>query len=126
MAETAPLTRRDLEERIVILAWKDDGFRKKFLADPKKEFEEKLGTRLPAALKMTAHQEDENHLHFVIPAKPGIKMDELSDADLEKVAGGVDLIVTATVIGISAVLSAAGSAAAAVTHDKSPIPAPKW
>jgi hypothetical protein len=63
--------------RAVALAWKDDEFRAKFLGDPKAQFEEKPGTKLPAALVMTAHAEDENHLHFVIPARP--KREPLSD-----------------------------------------------
>jgi hypothetical protein len=33
--------------RAVALAWKDDEFRAKFLADPKAQFEEKLGTSCP-------------------------------------------------------------------------------
>jgi hypothetical protein len=99
----APLDRRRIEQKIAALAWKDDDFRKKFLADPKKQFEERIGTKLPADLRMTAYQEDENHLHFVIPAKPKGDLGQLSDADLEKVAGGVDVvigtIVTALVAG---------------------------
>jgi hypothetical protein len=46
---------------------------------------------LPANLKIAAYEESENHLHFVIPAKPK-GAEELSDADLEKVAGGIDVI----------------------------------
>jgi hypothetical protein len=75
----APLTRRDLEAKIVALAWKDDEFRSKFLADPKGQFEENLGVKLPASMAITAHAEDENHLHFVIPATPKENLDELSE-----------------------------------------------
>ena len=89
----APLTRRDLEAKIVALAWQDEDFRRKFVADPKAQFEERLGTKLPASLKMTAHEENENSLHFVIPAKPKTTA-ELSDEDLEKVAGGTDVILS--------------------------------
>jgi hypothetical protein len=60
-------------------AWKDDEFRAKFPANPKAQFEEKLGTNLPASLVMTAPAEDENHLHLVIPARPKENLDELSD-----------------------------------------------
>jgi hypothetical protein len=83
----------------------DDDFRQKFVADPKRQFEERLGTKLPAALKMSAWQEDENHLHFVIPAKPKGNLGELSDDDLEKVAGGVDIL-TGIAIGLASVLMA--------------------
>jgi hypothetical protein len=105
------MTRRQIEEKIVALAWKDDGFRKRFLADPKREFETHLGTALPATLKISAYAEDDNHLHFVIPAKPG-STSELSDADLEKVAGGIDVIVSGAVLAIAAISGVAGSAVA--------------
>jgi hypothetical protein len=127
-ADQKTLSRRQVEEKIAVLAWKDEGFRKAFLADPKKQFEEKLGTKLPAELKITAWAEDDNHLHFVIPAKPA-KAGELSDEDLEKVAGGMDLVMaTAAVVVVTGLVSgAAVSAGAVVTHDKSPVPVPsKW
>src|SRR5262249_20907011 len=110
----APLTRKDVEARIVALAWKDDDFRRKFLADPKGQFEERLGTKLPASLKMTAHAEDENSLHFVIPMKPQATLGELTDEDLEKIAGGTDvMVVTITVAaGISVGAGVFGAAVA--------------
>jgi hypothetical protein len=103
----APLTRRDIEAKIVALAWQDDDFRRKFVADPKGQFEERLGTNLPASLKMTVHEEGENSLHFVIPAKPKTSA-ELSDEDLEKVAGGTDVILTvAASVALYTVVTAA-------------------
>jgi len=103
----APLTRKDIEAKIVALAWQDDDFRNKFVADPKGQFEERLGTKLPGALKMTVHEENENSLHFVIPTKPKAAA-ELSDEELERVAGGTDLITTIGVAVASVVLTAAG------------------
>src|SRR5262249_7437947 len=73
-----------------------DEFRRKFVADPKGQFEEKLGTQMPASLKMTVHEEDENSLHFVIPMKPKADVGELSDEDLEQVAGGTAAVSVAT------------------------------
>jgi hypothetical protein len=93
-ASGTPLSRKDLETKIVARAWQDDAFRQKFVSDPKSQFEERLGHKLPAALKMTVHEEDENNVHFVIPMKPKVALDELSDAELEKVAGGTDVLVT--------------------------------
>src|SRR5258708_4447364 len=116
-----PMTRKDLEAKIVALAWQDDEFRHKFVTDPKGQFEEKLGTRLPESLKMTVHEEDENSLHFVIPMRPKANIAELSDEDLEKVAGGTDVAITAAVIGaVTATVAAtiggvAATAAAGVT-----------
>jgi hypothetical protein len=113
------MSRREIEEKIVALAWRDDDFRQKFLADPKRQFEEKLDIKLPASLRMTAYAEDANHLHFVIPAKPaGIK--ELSDEELEKVAGGVTpaMIVTLASVSLAAIATATVSNAAGGAWDK--------
>jgi hypothetical protein len=96
---TRPLTRRDIEARIVALAWQDEDFRHAFVSDPKRQFEERLGVKLPESLRMTVHEESETSLHFVIPAKPASDLDELSDEDLEKVAGGTDVTVVFTIIG---------------------------
>jgi hypothetical protein len=55
MAEQeAMMSRREIEEKIVALAWRDDDFRRAFLADPKGQFEERLGTKLPESLRIAA------------------------------------------------------------------------
>jgi hypothetical protein len=112
---SAPMTRRDLEAKIVARAWSDDDFKAKFLADPKAMFEEHLGTKLPETLTMTAHEETADAIHFVIPAKPQIDLDELSDEDLERVAGGVDVVITMLGAGLvcTAVVSFVGGGAMA-------------
>jgi hypothetical protein len=98
--EASPLTRRDIEAKIIALAWQDDEFRQKFVSDPKGQFEERLGTKLPESLEMTVHEEDENSLHFVIPLKPKANLAELSDEELEKVAGGTDIITTISIVSV--------------------------
>jgi hypothetical protein len=117
-AANQTLSRREIEEKIVALAWKDDAFRRSFVADPKGQFEKHLGVKLPAALKMSVHEEDGSHLYFVIPAKPKMNVDELSDADLEKVAGGVDAIITviATAAISGAIIGTAGGTAVSVVR----------
>jgi hypothetical protein len=113
MADAAPMSRREIQEKIVALAWKDEAFRRSFVADPKAAFERKLKTKLPPDLKITAHEEDDNHLYFVIPANPKVNVGELSDEDLEKIAGGVDAVTT-VVISIGVIAAAAGSAIGSV------------
>jgi hypothetical protein len=83
-------TRKDLEQAIIKKAIMDATFRKELLASPKTALEtvlseEKPGSRLPANLDVKAFQEPENALYFVIPHVPS----ELSDAQLDHVAGGV-------------------------------------
>jgi hypothetical protein len=117
----APLTRRDIEAKIVALAWQDEAFRAKFVADPKGQFEERLGTKLPDSLNLTVHQEDENSLHFVIPMKPRENLGELSDEELEKVAGGTDVVV-----GTPLIIFMTISVAVSVTAGVSAATAPHW
>ncbi|HEX5454142.1 MAG TPA: NHLP leader peptide family RiPP precursor [Stellaceae bacterium] len=114
----SPLTRQDIEAKIVALAWQDDEFRKKFLADPKGQFEAHLGTKLPDGLKITAHQEDENQLHFVIPVKPKANLDELSDDDLEKVAGGIDGVILTLAVASAVAWGAGGGVVSALATEK--------
>ena len=118
MAEEAmkaqPLSRRELEEKIVARAWTDDEFRRKFVADPKGQFEARLGTRLPDSLKMTVHEETPDSLHFVIPQKPPQNLDELSDEDLERVAGGATPLIIYT-IGQTIVVSLMSASLASAT-----------
>jgi len=56
---------------------------------------------------MSVHEEDANSLHFVIPMKPQANLEELSDEELEKVAGGTDIGVTIS-ISVAVALSIAG------------------
>ena len=110
--------RQDIEAKIVALGWRDEDFRRKFLADPKGQFEQKLGINLSANLNITAHQEDENHLHFVIPLKPNANLDELSDEDLEKVAGGIDAVILTLAAGAAVAWGAGGSAISVLATEK--------
>ncbi len=89
------LNRQEMESLIVQRAWKDDAFRDEFIADPKATIEKYSGQKLPAEVTILAHPEDDKTIHFVIPPKPA-NADELSDEDLEKVAGGIDIIVGLT------------------------------
>jgi len=105
---TAPMTRRELETKIIVKAWEDEAFRSRFLADPKAVFEERLGIELPDALTITAHAEDAEHLHFVIPTKPDMDLDELSDEDLERIAGGTAAL-TGVVMVVASIASVVGT-----------------
>lgn len=80
-------TRRDLETALIEKCWKDPEFKKKVVSDPKRMFEQHTGQKLPEQMKIFIHEEDANTLHFSIPPAPA-KLAELSDEQLEKVAGG--------------------------------------
>lgn len=105
-------TRQQMEAMIVKRAWTDDAFKAEFLADPKATIEKYAEQSLPATLAIHAHAEDETTVHIVIPAKPA-DSGELSEDDLEKVAGGIDVATVGIIAGIISV-AAAGVTAASI------------
>jgi hypothetical protein len=92
MAEAGPaLSRHDLEAKIVKRCWQDEGFCKEFTSDPTGSFVKYLKipeTELP---KIVIHEESVGSWHIVLPATPG-NAAELSEADLERIAGGTTSI----------------------------------
>src|SRR5215472_13986621 len=83
-------TRQQLESALIQKCWKDPAFRKEVVSDPKGMLEKHIGQKLPEQVKIFIHEEDANTLHLSIPPAPA-NVTELSDADLEKVAGGTDV-----------------------------------
>jgi hypothetical protein len=69
--------------QIVAKSWADEAFKKKLLADPAGTLKAE-GVDLPAGMKVHAVENTSKVFNLVLPAKPTT----LSDADLEKVAGG--------------------------------------
>ena len=112
-AAAEPLTKRVLENSLIEKCWKDQKFREDVLKDPKGMFEAYLGKSLPPDFKVIIHEEDANTLHLAIPPAPS-NVTELSDEELEKVAGGTEVIcfvtVLATVVTGSIVIGGVGGA----------------
>jgi hypothetical protein len=103
--QAAALTRHDLEAKIVKRCWEDEGFRREFTADPAGVFVKYLQVPAGSLPKITIHQETPGSWHIVLPAKPP-HTDELTEADLERVAGGttptISLVLSTGVsVGIS-------------------------
>ena len=115
MSTAAALNRQDVEALIVKRAWQDEAFRAEFLADAKGTIEKYSGQKLPPELKVVALAEDDKTIHFVIPPKPA-NADELSDEDLEKIAGGVDAITGIIVATFVAVMTSTLVAVKATTN----------
>jgi hypothetical protein len=95
--ETQAATRRDLETALIEKCWKDPEFKKAVVSDPKGMLERHTGQKLPPQMKIIIHEEDANTLHLSIPPAPG-NVTELSDEDLEKVAGGTEIVAAALLI----------------------------
>jgi hypothetical protein len=114
MMEAQALTRRDLETALIEKCWKDSDFKKAVLSDPKGMLERHIGQKLPTQLSIVIHEEDANTLHFSIPPAPS-NLTELSDDDLEKVAGGTDVLLITVATAAAGIFSATIVGEAAVT-----------
>jgi Nitrile hydratase, alpha chain len=79
-----------MERKLVQRGLEDENFRQRLIEDPRGAIEEELGTRLPEELQVVAVEETADTIYLVLP--PGrsgdIQAEELSDRDLEGVAGG--------------------------------------
>ena len=116
-AGAAPsMTKRDLEVALVEKCWKDPEFKKQILADPKGMLERHLGKQLPGDLKIFVHEENAETLHFSLPPAP-TNATELSDEDLEKVAGGTEFFLVLP-IAFGVVTAVSGIAGGAIATAK--------
>jgi hypothetical protein len=89
MAESAGGDRGAIEQRIVQRSLEDGAFRRSLLEDPRAAIERELNTRLPAGVEIRAVEETPDTVYLVLPGRPtDAESGELSDRDLESVAGG--------------------------------------
>jgi hypothetical protein len=67
----------------------DESFRRRLLEDPKGAVEQEFGSRLPESVEVRAVEESAQTIYLVLPsATPLGQGEEISDQDLEEVAGG--------------------------------------
>jgi hypothetical protein len=79
--------------KVVAKAWSDELFKKRLLADPRTVLKEH-GVEVPADVNVKVMEDSGKTVHLILPAR----LKELSEAELEQVAGGVrgaDLIAEA-------------------------------
>ncbi len=95
---TQAVTRRELETALIQKCWKDPAFRREIIADPRGTLEKYTGHKVSEAVNIYIHEEDGNTIHLSIPPAPS-NLAELSDEDLEKVAGGTDIAATMILTG---------------------------
>lgn len=75
-----------LAAKVYEKAWKDAAFKSRLMSQPRQAFIEATGVTPPAGMNLVAHEDTANALNVVVPYAP--KGGELSDVDLEQVAGG--------------------------------------
>jgi hypothetical protein len=80
----------DLQTRLIDKAMKDTAFRQKLVSAPRTAIEEELGVALPADVDIGVVEETPEKIWLVVPAAiPPLAAQELSDVELNAVAGGV-------------------------------------
>jgi len=79
--------RRQIEAKLIEKASKDENFRQKLMENPKTAIQNELGGLIPDSVSIKVIEEKENEVCLVIP-NTGIVTSELSDVELESVAGG--------------------------------------
>ena len=109
-ATAGATTRAAIEAMVVKRCWTDEAFRRELLADPAAFFAKHTGLPVEQAPAIVVHEESGSDWHIVIPPKPA-QADELSDEDLERVAGGtVDVVVVTILASAMATVATAGAA----------------
>ncbi len=81
----------DPEHRIIARAAKDEEYRKRLIADPRRAIAEEIGDAMPANIEVKVVQETATTVYLVLPQLPPVGAGQLSDVDLQNVAGGVAL-----------------------------------
>jgi hypothetical protein len=86
-------TRADFEAALIVRALLAPEFKEQLIADPKAAYEAQLASvreaaKLPESLTVKTFEESGNVLYFRLPQPPA-QGGELSEAELEEVAGGV-------------------------------------
>ena len=80
--------RKQLEAQLIDRALKDETFRQALLRDPKGVFERELSIRIPERITVQVLEESPSTVYLVLPQSPASPRRELTDEELEEVAGG--------------------------------------
>lgn len=106
-----------LVETLAHKAWGSSSFKEQLINNPKAAVELVTGHAFPEAINLVAEdQTDESKIYFNIPRKVDINSFELTDEQLEMVAGGDFIVVPAMVGCFAAGVATVGLAVAAYAY----------
>ena len=88
MDPNSTISRKDIRDALVRAALKDEAFRESLLANPKFAVERELGKTLPDRLQVVLLRETDNLMYIVLPKDFPDDAAQLTDDELENVAGG--------------------------------------
>ena len=84
------LQRKDLEQKLIEKAMKDEAFRKQLIDNPKAVIEQESGMKILESTKIKIVEEDPQTIYLVLPCVPARATQvELSEIELQDVAGGL-------------------------------------
>ncbi|HUJ00304.1 MAG TPA: NHLP leader peptide family RiPP precursor [Usitatibacter sp.] len=72
--------------RLIKKAWNDASFKSRLLADPRRAVADAVAVELPATIQVRVHEDTAGLSNLVLPVNPDAE--DLSDTDLDSIAGG--------------------------------------
>ncbi|MGF1470883.1 MAG: NHLP leader peptide family RiPP precursor [Rubrobacteraceae bacterium] len=92
MTEASGNSPQELRQRLIQRSMEDEQLRQRLLADPKATIEQEIGASLPEEIAIRAVEETPDTVYLVLPPKlqSSPEGSELSEQELESVAGGWD------------------------------------
>ena len=79
-------TMSQMKAYIMAKAVEDESFRENLIADPKTVISAEFGISIPEAFTIQVHEDSGTAAHLILPPS-----DRLTEAELERAAGGVDV-----------------------------------
>lgn len=88
----------ELVKTLAQKAWESSAFKEQLMKNPASTIESVTGYKMPSDIKIVIEdQTDDSNVYFNIPRKIDVNEIELTDEQLEMVAGGSDFLVGAVV-----------------------------
>jgi hypothetical protein len=90
MTDASGSSRAEMERRLIERSIEDESFRQRLLYDPKGAIEQELETQLRESIEVRVVEESADTIYLVLPSASPLEGEggELSDQELEAVAGG--------------------------------------